>query len=430
MTKVAAVLCFVLAIVAARPARAQKFEVIHTFHNGKGPQNPTGQLILDKEGNLYGVAGGGLITGWWYANAGGTVFKMNKTGKLLWTYRFDGPDGWGPGGALLRDSAGDLLGATGDGGKEIGRNGACDVGCGLLYKLDKTGKKETVLYKFTGVPPTDGYNPFGSLVEDSSGALYGVASGGDAPCGVVFKVDRSGRETVLYNFQCGTDGWDPVAGVVRDSAGNLYGATFMGGDLGCGYQEDAGCGTVFKVDPNGTETVLYSFPSFGGSDGSLPIGGLIRDSEGNLYGTTGIGGSTQSYYCGAQAGCGVVFELSPNADGTWTYTTLYEFCSGGDCSSGSEPRANLIRDKAGNLYGTASRGGVSQQDCCGVVFKLDPTGHETVLHAFTGGSDGSTPYEGLVMDSAGTLYGVATWGGDLNCQAKYGGCGTVFKITP
>jgi uncharacterized repeat protein (TIGR03803 family) len=161
---------------------------------------------------------------------------------------------------------------------------------------------------------------------------------------------------------------------------------------------------------------------------------VIKDAAGNLYGTTGLGGNLQVYDCDGYEGCGVVYKLSPNSNGTWTQTTLYEFCSQSNCTDGRAPGGGLVRDAAGNLYGTTSWGGSSpcyENEGCGVIFKIDTAGHETVLHSFTGGADGAYPTAGLVMDASGNLYGVTDDGGDANCQVdQQQGCGVVFKITP
>ena len=217
----------------------------------------------------------------------------------------------------------------------------------------------TVLYRFRG---PDGAQPvYGRLIGDSAGNLYGTTvDGGASGLGVVFKLDKTG-ETVLHSFN-GTDGSEPFAGLIRDSTGNLYGTTKFGGIWGNGV--------VFELDTTGTETVLYSFT--GGTDGSLPYASLIRDSAGNLYGTTFEGGAS---------GSGVVFEL----DTTGTETVLYSFTGRGH---GANPVAGLIRNSAGNLYGTTANGGASGH---GVVFKVDTTGKETVLYSFTGGADGGNP---------------------------------------
>jgi uncharacterized repeat protein (TIGR03803 family) len=239
-----------------------------------------------------------------------------------------------PGAAhLIGDSAGNLYGTTESGGAS---------GAGVVFKLNKTG--ETVLYSFTG--GADGWSPVAGLIRDSAGNLYGTTFGGGARfgesgSGVVFKLDTTGTETVLYSFTGGADGGSPAAGLIRDSAGNLYGTTELGGV--------SGAGVVFKLDTTGTETVLHSFTGPGGEN---PYAGLIADSAGNLYGTT---------YGGGASGSGVVFKL----DTTGTETVLYSFTGGAD---GGSPVAGLIRDSAGNLYGTTYEGGTSD---AGVVFKLE-----------------------------------------------------------
>ena len=264
------------------------------------------------------------------------------------------------------------------------------------------------LYSFTG--GADGGSPAAGVILDPAGNLYGTtAFGGASDQGVVFKLDTTGTETVLYSFTGGTDGGKPQAGLIRDSAGNIYGTTTFGG-IASGY---SGYGVVFKLDTTGTETVLHSFT--GGADGSGP-GGVIRDSAGNLYGTTGGGGIANCLF----GGCGVVYKL----DTTGTETVLYSFTGGSD---GSGP-GDVILDSAGNLYGITDGGGASN---LGVVFKLDTTGTETVLYSFTGGADGSGP-AGVILDSAGNLYGITQGGGSANCPLAEAilmpNCGLVYKL--
>ena len=224
--------------------------------------------------------------------------------------------------------------------------------------------------------------------------------------------------TVLHSFtNSGGDGGEPPAGLLIDAAGNLYGTTFQGGSLACssGVSNAVGCGTVFKLDPSGNETVLYSFTA--GSDGALPAAGLIMDAAGNLYGTTAHGGGPCPFGSG---GCGTAFKL----DAAGTETVLHRFTT----LDGVNPRAGLIMDAAGNLYGTAQGSGPGGS---GTVFKLDTAGNLTVLHAFTGGSDGVFPDAALVMDAAGNLYGTTSLGGGSStCGGSFGGCGIVFKLDP
>ena len=280
---------------------------------------------------------------------------------------------------------------------------------------------EEVEYEFTG--PPNGVLPDSGLVEDSVGNLYGTTLfGGDYGYGVVFKIDsHTGNESVLYSFTGGNDGGYPYA-VILDSVGNLYGVAQNGGE--------SGDGVVFEMDTAGHETVLHSFS---GSDGADPISVLLFDSQGNLYGTTFAGGANSGNGCAF--GCGVVFKLSPQPSGLWSETVLYSFCSLGQCADGALPVTGpLVRDSQGNLFGTTERGG-SYQNCfgadsgCGVVFELSPAGNETILHNFSGGSDGNLPYAGLAMDASGNLYGTAGLGGDASCYPP-NGCGVVFELTP
>lgn len=280
---------------------------------------------------------------------------------------------------MIRDSAGSLYGTTRYGGP---------ADAGTVYEVDATGH-ETVLHAFTA--GTDGYQPIAGVIRDAAGNLYGTTQGGTSGFGAVYKLDATGRLTVLYSFTRGTDGGNPIAGVILDSAGNLYGTTSGGGT--------AGGGVVYKLDAAGHETVLYSFAGF--PDGSLPNSSLIRDSAGNFYGTTLFGGA---------ADFGAVYKL----DTAGHETVLYSFTNGQD---GSYPEGGVIRDQAGNLYGTAQNGGTANQ---GVVYKLDTTGHQTVLYSFTGGADGSQPYAGVIRDMAGNLYGTTLYGGAAE--------GVVFKL--
>lgn len=293
---------------------------------------------------------------------------------------------------LMRDAEGNLYG-TGPYGGDL--NACFAFGCGVVFKLDSAGN-ESVLYRFAG--GTDGNLPLSGLIQDKKGNLYGTtASGGTYQAGTVFRVDHTGKETILYNFTGGGDDQGfPHTGVIADEEGNLYGTTSFGGP---------GFGTVFKLEPSGKEIPLYTFS--GGSDGSLPTAGLIRDDKGNLYGTTLEGGS----------GVGVVFKLDPSGK----ETVLYTFTGGAD---GARPAVGLVRDQEGNLYGTATLGGLIGSTCggfgCGVVFKVDPAGKETILYTFTG-LDGSGPATRLVRDAKGNLYGTTAFGGEY-------GPGVVFEL--
>jgi len=311
-----------------------------------------------------------------------------------------GTDGAGPNGGVVRDTAGNLYGTTVYGG-----GGTCFTGngCGTVFKVDTTGK-ETVLYSFTG--GADGAFPLAGLIRDAAGNLYGTTEyGGDLTCnsgvgcGTVFKVDTTGKETVLHSFT-GKDGTSPIAGMIRDAAGNLYGTTPQGGAFASG--------TAFKLDATGKETVLYTFTGGrGGTDGFYPDGALMKDAAGNLYGTTAYGGNYSF---------GTVFKV----DSTGKETVLYRFRGGWN---GLNPVGGLIMDKAGNLYG-ATQGGGNFFD--GTVFKLNTTGYKTVLHSFAGGADGVYPVAGVIADTAGNLYGTTQYGGGVACFG--GGCGTVFKL--
>ena len=212
---------------------------------------------------------------------------------------------------------------------------------------------------------------------------------------------------MLYTFQGGSDGLFPRGGLIADISGNFYGVTDEGG-----YGTEC-CGTVFEVQPSGTKITLYTFQ--GGSDGAYPVGGLIADASGNLYGTTGLGGGTG---CGGD-GCGTVFKLTPGG----AETVLYAFQGNND---GAGPLAGLIADGSGNFYGTTMAGGASD---AGTVFEITPTSQETVLYSFKNGSDGAFPEAGLIMDKKGNLYGTTYGGGETVCK-KVGSCGTAFELTP
>jgi uncharacterized repeat protein (TIGR03803 family) len=351
-------------------------------------------------------------------NGCGTVFRLNKKGAEF--HSFDGADGtWPEEGLAIIVSRGAGYGTT-----YLGGDTSCySQGCGTVFKLNSEGK-ETVLHEFSGAP--DGEEPKGLLVADTLGNLYGTTTGGGASSGygTVFEISAGGAETILHSFagppEGGGDGAFPYEGVVRDSAGNLYGTTALGGAYGSGV--------VYKLDASSSETLLYSFS---GGDGANPGSLLLLDSQGNLYGTTSNGGNAQ---CGG-TGCGVVFELSPQSGGGWIEKTLYAFCSLLGCTDGEGPGSGqLARDAGGNLYGTTYFGGAYRNcdgDACGVVFKLSPSGEETVLHSFTGGADGATPATGITADGAGYLYGTAENGGDNGCNLGGSpGCGTVFKLNP
>jgi uncharacterized repeat protein (TIGR03803 family) len=260
-----------------------------------------------------------------------------------------------------------------------------------------------VLHSFNG---SDGANPDGGLVTDASGNIYGTTlGGGSSGAGTVFKVDPSGNQTVRHSFS-GSDGASPIGDLIMDASGNLYGTTGGGGSWGAG--------TVFKLDPSGNETVLHSF----GFDGDASPNGLVMDSSGNLYGTTAEGGT---------AGWGTVFKLDPSGN----LTVLYSF----DGIYGG-PTGGLIIDSSGNLYGTTGFSDISGRHTflsLGSVFRLDPSGNETVLHIFSTTTfeirDDAYPSGGLIMDSSGNLYG--TTSGIRGLGPDY--CwdyGTVFKLDP
>ena len=389
-------LVFLLNVVGARAGE----NVILRFNETHGAQ-PYSGLTSDGVGNLYGTTSVGGKTNC------GTAFELSPAGTVdTWTetvlYSFQGclSPGPVPYGTMLFDKQGNLYGA------ENGEFGSA----GAIFELSKGPDgtwSEKVIYQFA----TSEGSPNGDLTWDSAGNLYGTAAYPYGTNGEVFELSPqpgggSWRKTVLYTFPSPEGVAYPDAGVVFDGKGNLYGPAFFSGH---GSFE----GAVYELSPqaNGPWALTVIYVS---NESSNPDSRLVFDSNGNLYGT-----ATDSNY-------GQVFELSPATGGTWNETAIYHFASGRD---GSEPRAPLIMDSGGNLYGTSALGGRGcNQNSCGVVYKLSPqsdgTWKETVLHQFESAEDGSQPQEGLLLDASGNLFGTTSYGG-----SRYG-YGTVYEITP
>lgn len=409
-------IALILAALTVTPfAAADTFKVLHPFTWAK---TPSGNLVLDAAGNLYGTTeyGGSTRCG----GGCGVVFKLAHNPTGTWSvgilHVFGGDDGANPTAGLIFDTAGNLYGTAPNGGA---------YGNGVVFKLKPNSDgtwTESVLqsFSFSGA--------LAELMFDPAGNLYGTNSfGGSHGYGSVFKLkpnaDGTWTESDLYSFAGGADGAFPNAGLVFDAAGNLYSTTPNGGvSTTC----PGGCGVAFKLaaNPEGTwtESVLYSFT--GGADGANPDAGLTFDATGSLSGTTSAGGILAPVCVETDSqGCGVVFNLSPNADGTWTESVLHAFTGSTD---GARPASGLVVDTAGNLYGTTLAGGVATSNCgagCGVVFKLSHSSSswsETVLHGFVG--YGSFPMAMVILDHAGDLYGTASSGSTNN--------GLVFEIMP
>jgi len=390
----------------ATAATAQTETVLYNFTGGADGGYPASPLVLDGLGNVYGTTVfGGSFPPQCSAAGCGVVFEVSPAGTETILQTFSWADGAAPN-ALIRDAAGNLYSTAQVGGA---------VNAGAVWALTPSGT-ERVLYDFPQV--ADGAFPRAGLVRDTKGNFYGTTEQGgyfggscsNGGCGTVFKVTPAGTGTVLFSFVGPPSANYPTAGLILDAQGNLYGTTASGGVYGYG--------TVYQVTPAGVSTVLYSFA--GQPDGAYPFGALLRDAHGDLYGTTAAGGTGTAAACGG--GCGTVFELSSSG----RYRVLYSFKGVPD---GSNPAAGLIQDSEGNLYGTTELGGnPANFSGSGTVFKLTPAGNEKVLYTFTGGADGAYPLAALVMDKQGNLYGTTEEGGASGFGSL--GYGTVFKLVP
>jgi uncharacterized repeat protein (TIGR03803 family) len=367
-----------LTFVAMQPVQAQTLTVLYTFSGGADGATPLATPTL-YNGNVYGTTSGGGA----YAN--GTVYALNfksRTETVLHSF-MGAPDGADPVAGLAQDSAGNFYGVAYRGGAE---------NFGTMFEVSPGGKF-TLLYSFSN-PATEGCGPAGTLVMTPSGALYGTTyfGGTSEGRGTVFEYS-SATYTTLKNFAPG--GALPRAGL-HLQASKLYGTT-------AGDDNELVAGAVYEV---GLAAPLYTFT--GESDGGQPLGALVGDSSGNLYGTASSGGNG---YFGV--GNGVIFKVNI---ATGNETVLHTFTGTPD---GAVPASALTWDAQGNLYGTTTLGGAFG---FGTVFELSPSGTLTILHSFTGGSDGATPYAGVVVDNEGNVWGAASTGG--------AGYGTLFVISP
>jgi uncharacterized repeat protein (TIGR03803 family) len=393
-----------LAVLVSTASAQPKFKVLHAFSYTEG-DGPWDNLVWGNAGGLYGTTTAGGTYGY------GAVFQLSPGHNGEWTeatihdFDINGEGGYGPDGGLVFDATGNLYGTTEWGGAN---------GLGTVFELipGSTGWTYTVLYTFCSKPNCrDGATPYGSLVIDGAGELYGTA-------GAAFELKPGSNgwtEGVLYGFRSNRGGTTALAGPILDRAGNLYGTTEKGGTA-C---PPSGCGTVYKLEPGlggWKHTILHNFGSFQYDGEGASVGQLALDGAGNLYGTTFAGGKNT-----CSTGCGTVFRLTPESNGRWRETILYNFRNG---ASGNGPGAGVVVDKAGNLYGTTLYGG--GQCRCGIVYKLAPPvkGHwkYTVLHTFAG-TDGAQPDANLILDDKGNLYGTTPGGGSS-------GSGVVFEVTP
>jgi uncharacterized repeat protein (TIGR03803 family) len=360
-------------------------------------------VIQGFDGNFYGTVESGGEL-----NVG-TVFKATADGQLS-EVDFDGADGSSPRAGVIQSTDGNFYGTTWLGGNNDGD--------GAAFKVTPEGTI-TTLYQFCSLPNCiDGARPTASLVEGTDGNLYGTTYQGGANsnatylcpsgCGTVFRITPNGVLTTLYSFcaqpEC-TDGVIPSAGLVQASDGNFYGTTYSGGRLS--YPS----GTVFKITNQGKLTTIYRFCARGGSactDGAGPTASLIEAANGKFYGTTLVGGVDYA---------GTVFEIS--ADGV--LTTLYRFCSEKACADGALPTAGLVQGTDGNFYGTTPSGGLHKT---GTLFELTAPGTFTRLHSFcvaVNCPDGAVPSGVLIQGTDGSFYGVASGGGSDSS-------GTFFKL--
>ncbi len=354
------------------------------------------------------------ITLWFTAAAWGAAHE-----NVLYSFKLNQSDGYMPFSRLVMDTDGNLFGTTSGGGIH---------NHGTVFELISNGGgsyTEHVLHSF-GATDSDGIGPMGGLIADGQGNYFGTTTaGGIHNGGTLYELSpRIGggfTVKVLHSFGNGFDGEVPYGELVMDGSGNLYGTTQFGGIHLC--PDTLYCGTVFEMSPaiggGWSEKVLHSFNN-NGSDGYWPLAGLVLDSVGNLYGTTWQGGVHDK---------GFAFQLSPKSDGTWQEKALHSFGNGTD---GFYLFAPLVIDPAGNLFGVTNDGGIHPCTAngnidCGTVFMISPGGNgswsETVIHNFGNGSDGQNPYGGLVLDAAGNLYGTTYWGG-IHAD------GTTFEMSP
>ena len=399
----------ILLPIAASTALAQTESVLYNFTGGVDGGSPS-SLIADGHDNFIGTAfyGGPPSGGLGY----GTVFELSPNGSggwnenVIYSFPLGGADGSNPNGSILFDSVGNLYGTTFHGGA-----GCYPDGCGVVFELSPAGGswKETVLYDFAG--GTDGAYPVGALIMDSAGNLFGTTrSGGSAGGGTVFELSPSEgvwKEQVIYNSGTNAYGIGIAEGLSADAAGNLYGANYD---------------SVFDLSPNGNGgwnfSVLHTFTGHVGHDNVFgAVGTPVFDRAGNIYGTTLVGGPW-----------GVVYKMTPGKKGKWKEKAIHAFSGIYGAHDGASPAGALVIDAAGNVYGTTSRGGTNHSE--GTVFELvAPVGtgryEHKVLWNFGASGDGSSPSNDLIRDSAGNLYGTASSGGSSPSEA-----GVVFEVTP
>jgi uncharacterized repeat protein (TIGR03803 family) len=407
-----------LCMSAAAAAPAQTFTNLFSF-DGTDGSNPEAALVQGFDGNYYGTTfSGGAHTGCGDSVGCGTVFRVTSGGKLNTIYSFctqpNCTDGYGPVGGLALATNGNFYGTTQYGGTS---------GDGTVFEITPSGKLTSI-----SLSGANGSQPYAAPVQATNGNLYGTTSaGGNNGDGTVYELSPSGKITTLYTFcsQTGcTDGAVPLDQLVQGTDGNFYGTTVYGGanDACGGFDGFPGCGTVFKLTPEGKLTVLHSFCAQSGcADGEIPTAGLVQGTDGNFYGTTQTGTPTIPNY-------GTAFKISP----TGSLTTLYHFCSKSDCTDGRDIYAGLIQATDGNLYGTSAYGGVNDfciasdgATGCGTIFRLTTARKLTTLYSFcseTNCADGDIPFAAPVQATNGIFYG--TTSGEAN-----GGNGTVFSLS-
>jgi uncharacterized repeat protein (TIGR03803 family) len=387
----------IIIVASAGMAEAHSFKDLHDFRGGKDGGMPFSGLVADGQGNFYGATNTGGHGSCSDGGGCGTVFKIDARGKKKTVYIFKGKkDGSGPVGALAAGPDGSIYG--------VNEFGGAPCGCGTVFKILPDGTENT-LYQFKG--SSDGLRPKAGVTLDAAGNIYGTTQqgGGSCSCGTVYKLTPTGTETIIHSFTGGADGLEPWSGVVFDSAGNLYGTTQAGG-TGCTFE----CGTLFKIKPNGNKTVVHNF-GVDIEDGGAPMGGLIFDNTGTLWGTTLEGGNSVR---------GTLYKVT--ADGTETVAWAFS-----NFPDGGNPQDGVVFDGTGNLYGTLASNG---NDDPGFIFKWSiPDQAESIVYSFPPLPAGRGPIGVLAFDAKGNLYGTTYAGGGNHAPGcDLNGCGTAFEV--